>query len=340
MLKKRILTALVLIPLVILIILFAPPFIFAAVSGALFIFAYGEWPRMAGYQKFPNALEFLKAFIFAVVALCGLALCFLIILYPIFKELNFANFSLAASSTFSTSLVSPASPASPASSVPSTFLTASLLTFFKSDYFWASFLAGLWLLPLLAVLFYPRGSKWYTKGTVSLGIGMIILTLAWFSLVLLQATDPRFALYPLILVWIADTFAYFVGKRFGRLKLAPEISPQKTWEGVLGAVVGGLLLSIGLHMGLNLAIPMLPWVILTTVVVLISVVGDLFESTFKRAHHLKDSGNLLPGHGGLLDRIDAILSALPVFAAGFLVLFGILYYSEVPLPSKLFFQNF
>lgn len=324
-LKKRILTALVLIPLVVLIILFAPPFIFAAISGALFIFAYGEWPRMAGYSKFPNALEFVKAFVFAVIALCVLALCFLVILFPLFKLLN------VDSSVSSASLISSAP------SVPSVF---SIFLFFKSYYFWASFLAGLWLLPLLAVLLYPRGSKWYTKGTVSLSVGMIILTLAWFSLVLLQATDPRFALYPLILVWIADTFAYFVGKKFGRLKLAPEISPKKTWEGVLGAVVGGLLLSGGLYLGLNLAIPLLPWMMLTTVVVLISVVGDLFESTFKRAHHLKDSGNLLPGHGGLLDRIDALLSALPVFAAGFLVLFGMLYYSEVPLPAKLFFQNF
>jgi phosphatidate cytidylyltransferase len=122
-------------------------------------------------------------------------------------------------------------------------------------------------------------------------------------------------LYVLVAVWLADTGGYFAGKRFGKHKLAKVISPNKTWEGVAGA--WGLSSVWALLFYFLISTPNLPvwqWIIISLLVVTISVVGDLFESVFKRQFGVKDSGNLLPGHGGMLDRIDSLLAAFPVFA--------------------------
>lgn len=125
-------------------------------------------------------------------------------------------------------------------------------------------------------------------------------------------------LYSLMLIWAADVGAYFAGKRFGKTKLAPHISPGKTWEGVAGGMGGVLVLSlIGLawHGDQFAAAVLLPASLLAGA---ISVPGDLVESWFKRSAGVKDSSHLLPGHGGILDRVDSVLAAAPVFAAGLL----------------------
>ena len=116
-------------------------------------------------------------------------------------------------------------------------------------------------------------------------------------------------------VWVADIGAYFSGKRFGKRKLAPQVSPGKSWEGLIGGLLLSLLLTVvvGLYRDWSfsqflLALPA------AALVVLISVVGDLTESMFKRQSGIKDSSNLLPGHGGVLDRIDSLTAAVPVFA--------------------------
>jgi phosphatidate cytidylyltransferase len=120
------------------------------------------------------------------------------------------------------------------------------------------------------------------------------------------------------LVWVADIAAYFAGRAFGRRKLAPAISPGKTWEGVAGAVVGvlaygGAVFNFSPLAGkLPLSVPLLALLLVTLTAV--SVMGDLFESLLKRQAGIKDSSQLLPGHGGVLDRIDALTSALPLSA--------------------------
>ena len=128
---------------------------------------------------------------------------------------------------------------------------------------------------------------------------------------------PQIVVYLLLVVWLMDTGGYFFGKQFGKHKLARAISPNKTIEGLAGGLllVGiAYLLTIGI--GLQAQLGDLLWLALTMLAALASVIGDLFESLIKRSYQLKDSGQLLPGHGGMLDRVDSLLAASAVFAAG------------------------
>lgn len=133
----------------------------------------------------------------------------------------------------------------------------------------------------------------------------------------ISVVGPQWAFFFLVTVWLTDTGGYFAGKRWGKKPLATHISPNKTIEGLMGgvalAVIWGL---IAYAIGLNQQISFFYWILLTVLTSLVSVVGDLFESLFKRAHHVKDSGQVLPGHGGMLDRIDSVLAGAPIFAAG------------------------
>jgi phosphatidate cytidylyltransferase len=141
------------------------------------------------------------------------------------------------------------------------------------------------------------------------GVGLLVLLPTWMALDGLRRISPLLLLAVMFTVWIADTAAYFAGKRFGRRKLAPAISPGKTWEGVLGALCGVALYGLVLCATLDVSFWLIPGLL---VLVVLSVVGDLFESLLKRQAGLKDSGNLLPGHGGVLDRIDGLTSTLPL----------------------------
>ena len=152
---------------------------------------------------------------------------------------------------------------------------------------------------------------------VSLIQGGFIFLFAWCALVwmrLEQGAAMTIAL--LVVVWGADTFAYLAGRRFGKRKLAPSISPGKTIEGLAGGLVGaGLVALLAAIYALDLSpAQTLIWLLASLVAALFSVVGDLFESRLKRRAGVKDSGGLLPGHGGVLDRIDGLLAAAPVFA--------------------------
>src|SRR5690606_17335644 len=133
-------------------------------------------------------------------------------------------------------------------------------------------------------------------------------------LVRLHEHGPAVMLFLLLLVVAADVGAYFAGRRFGRNKLAPRVSPGKTWEGVIGGLLGAAL--IALAGGAWFGVPLVPFVALCVVAVLASIVGDLTESLFKRHAGVKDSGTLLPGHGGVLDRVDSVTAAAPVFLIG------------------------
>jgi phosphatidate cytidylyltransferase len=163
-----------------------------------------------------------------------------------------------------------------------------------------------WL--LLAPLWLLRLHK-ETRTPVLLVCGVLILLAAWLSLVYLRKVSPSLLLALLATVWIADSAAYFAGKAWGRRKLAPQISPGKTWEGVLGAWVAVSIYGLLLCLLLSLTFWLIPglWAILV-----LSILGDLFESHLKRLVGAKDSGSLLPGHGGVLDRIDGMVSSLPI----------------------------
>jgi len=147
-------------------------------------------------------------------------------------------------------------------------------------------------------------------------LGWAVLIPTGLAMIDLRASSPWLLLGMMALVWMADIAAYFTGRRFGRHKLAPAISPGKTWEGVAGAVLG-VSVYVALAAwgsGLSAKYALSIAVVMSWLWVALSVIGDLFESAIKRQAGVKDSGTLLPGHGGLLDRIDALTSTLPLAA--------------------------
>jgi phosphatidate cytidylyltransferase len=165
--------------------------------------------------------------------------------------------------------------------------------------------------------------RWKPASRLAMAIvGWIALTGAWVALVALQARSPWLVLAAMAIVWIADTAAYFAGRAFGRHKLAPRVSPGKTWEGVYGALAAVAVYALALvpladaagHSGAVSPLAVGVWVGCALALVALSVEGDLFESLLKRNAEVKDSGRLLPGHGGVLDRIDALLAAMPAAA--------------------------
>lgn len=177
---------------------------------------------------------------------------------------------------------------------------------------------GFWLLAGLSVVSYPKFSLFWKHKVVSLVSGCLVVIPAWFMLVALQYLNPQLVLYVFCLVWVSDIAAYFAGKRFGKHKLAPALSPGKTWEGVLGAFIGGFVVILVGFRVLDQNLNFFSWIGLGLITITFSIVGDLFESLFKRLQNLKDSGAILPGHGGLLDRIDSLTAAVPIFAIGFM----------------------
>lgn len=180
---------------------------------------------------------------------------------------------------------------------------------------------GWWLLAALWLRAYDFGSDHDSGARVAkLAAGTLAVIPAWCALVLIHAQSPNghaWLLVALLIVWAADTGAYFAGRKFGRHKLSPRISPNKTIEGLAGGALAGVLVGVVGGVVAGTATAKLPAVALVALaVVLASAVGDLFESLLKRHAGVKDSGDLIPGHGGLLDRMDSVLAALPVFVLG------------------------
>jgi len=166
----------------------------------------------------------------------------------------------------------------------------------------------------LLMPFWLRG-KWRLGGASGLAVGAVVLLPTWLAMVQLRALGPAVLLAIFAVVWMADIAAYFAGRACGRHKLAPTISPGKTWEGAGGAVVGVVVYGLVVRQLFAVELVALPvWIALLLVVTAVSIVGDLFESLLKRQAGLKDSSNVLPGHGGVLDRIDSLTSTLPVVA--------------------------
>ena len=153
------------------------------------------------------------------------------------------------------------------------------------------------------------------QGGLGVGVGVLLLFSTWLAIVQLRSLGPLTLLAFFALAWVADIAAYFAGRRFGRHKLAPSISPGKTREGAIGAVLGVVMYGVLLRPGSPFeTIPLWQWVLLLVGLTAISIIGDLYESLLKRQAGIKDSSQILPGHGGVLDRIDSLTSTMPVIA--------------------------
>lgn len=261
MLKQRIITALVLLPIALGGFFLLDGAAFAWFIGLVVTLGAWEWARLAGLQAQPLRVAYAVAVAVLLAALY---------MFPLFA--------------------------------PALLVVAVL---------W-------WLAATFLVLTYPDSSRYWGAMPGRLLIGLLILLPAWQGLVLLKQWPQANALIIAVmaLVWGADIGAYFSGKAFGKRKLAPRVSPGKSWEGVYGGLAASLSITlvVGLQQGWS-ASGLVLALLGAAVVVLISVVGDLTESMFKRQSGIKDSSNLLPGHGGVLDRIDSLTAAIPVFAA-------------------------
>jgi len=195
---------------------------------------------------------------------------------------------------------------------------------FESDDGWPKVLV-VWICGAATLFWVVIAPAWLYFGwrieskIVLTAVGWLALIATWVAVVQLQARSPALLLALMAIVWVADTAAYFAGRRYGKRKLAPSISPGKTWEGVYGALFAVAIYALALlpfagragYSDRLLPAGVIAWVALVLALAAVSIVGDLFESQLKRQRGVKDSGKLLPGHGGILDRIDALMAALP-----------------------------
>lgn len=260
MLKTRLITALVLLPLVLLAILYLPPFYFACVLAIFFMIAAWEWSGMVGFT-----LRGLRIFY---------VLCVLIGLYV------------------------------------SEFLPVMIVLL-------AGFLMWLWI--SAGIVSYQCGGKGFglQYPPVRSFIGFVVLIASWVALMTLKTypgLGSQWLLLVLFIIWGADVGAYFAGRHFGKLSLASRVSPKKTWAGFFGGVALSLIIAalggLFFHFGGVVYLELLLVAVFTT---LFSVIGDLGISLVKRMSGVKDTGNIFPGHGGVLDRLDSVAAATVVF---------------------------
>jgi len=268
MLKQRLLTAFILIPLVIWGILQLSSPILAAMMGIFVIVGAWEWAGLAGWQN-----EFIRYFYATIVGLTLLLVYRLLLIYP------------------------------------------------QTITFLLGLAVGWWLIAFYWVLRYQQGIILLpTSPWIKSLLGFFILLPGWSALVTLhiqQSANRPWLLWLLILIWAADSAAYFTGKRWGKTKLADKVSPGKTGEGVAGALLISLVMAVSYAIFTTMTLSTLVmFTILCLLTVMASILGDLLESLFKRQMGLKDSSQILPGHGGILDRIDSITSAAPIFVIG------------------------
>lgn len=266
-LKQRIITAIVLVPVVVWCIFLAPgAWAFRAFAAAIVGVAAWEWAAMMGWKQAGSRAAY------ALLVLALLAALQFVPLAPAFHKLVYAVAVL------------------------------------------------FWLMAHRLVRAYPEGADGWSDAPVLFALGLVLLVPAWLGLVTLHGQSAAWLMYLLILVWGADTGAYFAGRAFGKTKLAPAVSPGKTLEGFLGGIALTMAIAVGVALYAGFGGQRF-WAFmgLSLLTVLASVLGDLFESMVKRRAGIKDSGTIFPGHGGALDRIDSLTAAAPVFALGFLI---------------------
>ncbi len=261
MLKKRVITAAILIPLVLAAILYLDERWFAVASGVFFILGCWEWATLTAMQSL------LKKIVYMVVAggIMGLSRW-----------------------------------------VP---------------YIWIYVVALLWWMwAIFIVCRFPKDTaKWTKFSWFAPLVGLLVLIPCWVAINKIRILEHGVAqlIVLFVIVWGADSGAYFAGKKWGSTPLAPAVSPGKTVEGFLGGFLCALLLVGLMCLWKKTFIFEIPfYLILVCMAIVISVFGDLFESVVKRVYGVKDSGNMLPGHGGILDRIDALTAAAPLFGLG------------------------
>lgn len=283
MLIQRLLAAIVLIPLVVICLFFLPLYGFMIAMVVIFALAAWEWAQFLHIKSVKNKL------LFAIGCTC-----FVVAIYFLFLFLSI--------NTIDTDAI---------------FKTILLLSIV-----W-------WLVALLLVVTYPHSVRFWQNRLTKLLFACCTLIPFIFGMIALRGayyyTDNFYGafllLYVLVLVWATDSGAYFAGRAFGKHKLAPRVSPGKTVEGLIGGVVLALLISVIVYMSGYFAISFSNLMLSSICAILVSVLGDLTESMFKREANIKDSGHLIPGHGGILDRIDSLTAAIPVFAAVSLYVF-------------------
>ncbi|EHL29627.1 phosphatidate cytidylyltransferase [Legionella drancourtii] len=183
--------------------------------------------------------------------------------------------------------------------------------------YWLAVGLALWLCNIVAILTFPRSQQYWGYSAVVAGVCLILLPLFMQSLIHLYYLPHGKALlvYLLFLIWASDIGAYLSGKLIGKHKLIPQVSPGKSWEGVLGGVILAMIIA-GVGCIYFAPVAKIYWFVLALYTVIISIFGDLFISILKRRCHLKDTGALIPGHGGVLDRLDSLIAALPLFYFG------------------------
>lgn len=273
MLKYRVITAIILLPLVVFGVLYTSTEVFALTVALVVSIAGWEWSALSGIKSFVARLTY--------TAILPIA-CFLV-------------FNSSAMTSY----------------VDIVMLVASIC----------------WLLLALFIMLDPvRQLGEVSKplyGLLCSVSGLLLLLVMWWAFVSIQrlAGGPYLLLGMFVLVWAADSGAYFAGKKWGRHKLAPRVSPGKTWEGVVGGITLALLVAAFTPYILELTNPgMVDYIIIAAITVSISIYGDLLESVIKRVAGVKDSGRILPGHGGILDRIDSLIAAAPIYLSGLLLL--------------------
>lgn len=264
---KRVLTAAVLIPFVIWLVLFSSKLIFAVVLSIVAFTAAYEWFALCGVR---NRLT--KALL--------AVLCLIV------------SFGISYSAQ---SLVFP--------------------LIYTNSIIWL-------LLVMLIMLQAKRLLEISISQVVTIMFGLFIVSLMFVSLYQIRLNveqGPALLMYLLVLIWTADSGAYFAGKAFGRHKLSAAISPGKSIEGVLGGLISCLLLALSASYYFELSSGRMAFVGVSVLVAFVSVYGDLFESLMKRRAKVKDSGNILPGHGGALDRLDSLIAAAPLFLSSIML---------------------
>ncbi|MGJ3354283.1 phosphatidate cytidylyltransferase [Providencia sp. Je.9.19] len=282
MLKYRLLTAIILIPIVIAALFLLSPVNFGYVVIAVCALGAWEWAQFAGWYSQAKRI--------------GLAVVFAAILLAI-------QFSLP-----------------------------NIVELASEPVIYYGLWAGLvwWVVAILLVITYPASASWGKSVIVRLLFGVLTIVPFYCGMMVLRTigyhSDTFFGawwlLYVMLLVWGADSGAYAFGRTMGRNKLAPKVSPGKTWEGLIGGLITAGIISW--LFSAFAPIPVMPDYLLVTsiIVVIVSVFGDLTESMFKRQSGIKDSSHLIPGHGGILDRIDSLTAAIPVFAGLNLLVFN------------------
>ncbi len=267
MLKQRILTALVLLPIILVAVFATASWPFWSVTTGIVLVASWEWSALIGWTRTPAR-----------------------IVYSLLTALGMLSIAIYGR--------------------PSLF-----------HFVYALALPG-WLWALVRVWRY-RGEEGVFLSLSAPFLGWAVLLPAWLALNELKSLATAWLLYLFILVWGADTGAYFAGRRFGRTKLAPMVSPGKSVEGVIGgvALTAAVAVVVAWRHAWTFA-HSLEFLLLSLCTVAASVLGDLFESMLKRQRGVKDSGTIFPGHGGALDRIDSLTAAAPIFLLGWVLLGG------------------